>query len=59
VSLDNQRSKMEAYCQLKDLELREVIEDAGISAKSLRRPGVQRVSGLPRRREIDTRVVYK
>jgi site-specific DNA recombinase len=59
VSLDNQKAKIIAYCQLKDLELREVIEDAGISAKNLRRPGVQKVLRLARRREIDAIVVYK
>jgi DNA invertase Pin-like site-specific DNA recombinase len=59
VSLDNQRTKIEVYCLLKDLELREVIEDAGISAKNLRRPGVQRVLNLARRREVDAIVVYK
>ena len=31
VTLDNQKSKIKAYCQLKDLELREVVEDAGIT----------------------------
>jgi site-specific DNA recombinase len=59
VSLDNQKSKIEAHCLLKDLELREVIEDAGISAKNLRRPGVQKVLKPARRREIDAVVVYK
>jgi site-specific DNA recombinase len=59
VSLDNQKFKIEAYCLLKDLELREVIEDAGISAKNLRRPGVQKVLKLARRREVDAIVVYK
>jgi site-specific DNA recombinase len=59
VSLDNQKSKIKAYCQLKDLELREVIEDAGISAKNLRRPGVQKLLKLARRREVDAVVVYK
>ena len=59
VSLDNQKSKIKAYCQLKDLELREVIEDAGISAKNLRRPGVQKVLRLARGKEIDAVVVYK
>ena len=59
VSLENQKSKINAYCQLKDLELREVIEDAGISAKNLRRPGVQKVLRMARRREIDAVVVYK
>jgi site-specific DNA recombinase len=59
VSLDNQKAKIEAYCQLKDLELREIIEDAGISAKNLRRPGVQKVLKLARGKEIDAIVVYK
>ena len=59
VSLENQKSKIETYCQLKDLELREVIEDAGISAKNLRRPGVQKVLKLARGGEVDSIVVYK
>ena len=59
VSLDNQKSKIEAYCQLKDLALREIVEDAGISAKNLRRQGVQKVLRLARRKEIDAVVAYK
>ena len=59
VSLDNQKSKIKAYCELKDLELREIVEDAGISAKNLRRPGVKKVLRLARRKEIDAVVVYK
>jgi DNA invertase Pin-like site-specific DNA recombinase len=59
VSLDSQRSKIQAYCHLKDLTLREIIEDAGISAKNLRRPGAQKVLKLARRKEIDAVVVYK
>jgi hypothetical protein len=35
VSLDNQKSKIIAYAQLKDLTILEIIEDAGISAKNL------------------------
>jgi site-specific DNA recombinase len=57
VSLDNQRSKITAYCQLKDLDLSEIVEDAGISAKNLRRPGVQKVLRLARRTEVDAVVV--
>jgi site-specific DNA recombinase len=59
VSLENQRSKIEAYCQLKELDLSEIIEDAGISAKNLKRPGVQKVLKLARKREVDAIVVYK
>jgi DNA invertase Pin-like site-specific DNA recombinase len=59
VSLDNQKAKIEAYCHLKDLELTEVVEDAGISAKNLRRPGVQKVLRMARKKQVDAIVVYK
>ena len=59
VSLDNQKAKIEAYCQLKDLELLEIIEDAGISAKNLKRPGVQKVLRMARKKQVDAIVVYK
>ena len=59
VSLDNQKSKIEAYCQLKDLELSEIVEDAGISAKNLKRPGVQKVLRMARKKKVDAIVVYK
>jgi len=42
VSLDAQRAKLKAYAQLSELDLAEVIVDAGYSAKSLDRPGLQR-----------------
>jgi DNA invertase Pin-like site-specific DNA recombinase len=59
VSLDNQKAKIKAYCELKDLDLAEIVEDAGISAKNLKRPGVQKVLKLARKREVDAIVVYK
>ena len=37
ISLENQRAKIEAYCSLSDLELIEVIEDAGKSGKDMKR----------------------
>ena len=39
VSLEAQRAKVEAYAALYDLQLVEVIVDAGLSAKTLDRPG--------------------
>ncbi|MBK6462972.1 MAG: recombinase family protein [Myxococcales bacterium] len=42
VSLEAQREKLKAYAIALDLELVEIIEDAGYSAKSLKRPGLQR-----------------
>jgi site-specific DNA recombinase len=59
ISLDNQRAKIKAYCQLKDLDLVDIIEDAGISAKNLNRPGAQRVISLSRNKKVDAVVVYK
>jgi DNA invertase Pin-like site-specific DNA recombinase len=46
VSLDAQRAKVEAYAQLYDLQLVEVIVDAGHSAKTLERPGLTRALGM-------------
>jgi DNA invertase Pin-like site-specific DNA recombinase len=40
-SLDAQKAKLEAYANLYDLELLRVIVDAGVSAKSLNRLGLQ------------------
>ena len=42
LSLGAQREKLIAYASLYDLNLIEIIEDAGESAKSLKRPGLQR-----------------
>lgn len=41
VSLEAQREKLKAYAVALDLELVAIVEDAGYSAKSLRRPGLQ------------------
>lgn len=59
VSLDNQEAKIRAYAELKDLELSEVIKDAGISAKNLNRPGAQRVLKLARQKKVGAVIVYK
>ena len=42
VSLDAQRTKLAAYCVAMDLELVGIEADEGVSAKTLRRPGLQR-----------------
>jgi DNA invertase Pin-like site-specific DNA recombinase len=59
VSLDNQRAKIRTYCELKDFELVEIIEDAGISAKNLKRPGAQKVLEMARKKDVEAVVVYK
>jgi site-specific DNA recombinase len=59
LSLAGQEEKIRQYCKLKDLNLIEVVEDAGISAKNLKRIGVQRVLGMASRKEFDALVIYK
>jgi DNA invertase Pin-like site-specific DNA recombinase len=46
VSLDAQRAKVKAYAELYDLESADMIVDAGESAKSLDRPGLQRALAM-------------
>src|SRR5262245_9845331 len=59
VSLSAQAEKVRAYCALYDLTLLEVVEDAGASAKTLERPGLQRALSALRRGEADGVVVAK
>jgi site-specific DNA recombinase len=59
VSLDAQRAKLTAYASLFDLEVVEVIEDAGESAKSLRRPGLQRALDMLKSGKADGIAVAK
>lgn len=59
VSLDAQRAKVEAYAQLYDLDLVEVIVDAGVSAKTLDRPGLARALDMIRRGEAEALLCVK
>ncbi|MDB5349207.1 MAG: site-specific recombinase for integration and excision [Planctomycetota bacterium] len=59
VSLAAQESKVRAYASLHDLEMVEVIVDAGESAKSLKRPGLQRALAMLKRGEVAGLVVAK
>jgi site-specific DNA recombinase len=60
ISLSMQRSKITAYCALEELELVDIIEDAGISGCSIRnRPGVQQVLQMVRDQKIDAVVIFK
>lgn len=49
VSLELQRTKVEAWAQLHDAELLDVVGDEGLSAKSINRPGLQRAVELAKR----------
>lgn len=59
VSLDNQEEKIRAYTQFQDLELVEVIREAGKSGKNLEREGIKRLIDLCKNRSISHIVVYK
>ena len=59
ISLDAQRAKIAAYALTKDLELVGIIEDAGKSAKDLKRPGVQKILTMARRKEVDAVIIVK
>lgn len=59
VSLAAQTEKLKAYCALYDLELVEVVEDAGVSGKTLNRPGISRALEMLRRKQVGGLVVVK
>ncbi|MDP2342678.1 MAG: recombinase family protein [Deltaproteobacteria bacterium] len=59
LSLELQEAKLQAYCELYDLNLVEVIVDKAVSAKTLDREGLSRVRGMITRKEISGVVVVK
>lgn len=59
LSLASQVEKVRAYASLYDLELVEVIQDAGGSARTLHRPGLQHALSLLRKRAVAGVVVVK
>lgn len=59
VSLEAQRAKVTAYAELYDLDLVDIIVDAGESAKSLDRPGLTRALAALRSGRADALLVVK
>lgn len=59
VSLEAQTAKVRAMADVQDAHLLEVITDAGVSAKTLQRPGLARVLALVRARAVDMVIVAK
>lgn len=59
ISLDNQKAKIKGYCDLNDLDLVTIIEDAGKSGKNLSRDGIETILYKIKRKEIDAVIVYK
>lgn len=58
-SLEAQKAKVEAYAALYELELVEVVIDAGASAKSLSRPGLVRALAMLKSGEAEALLVVK
>jgi site-specific DNA recombinase len=59
VSLEAQQAKIRAYSELYGLELVEVIVEAGLSAKTLDRPGLGRALGMLKAGEAEALLVVK
>jgi site-specific DNA recombinase len=59
LSLEVQRAKIEGYAALYDVELVAVEVDAGASARTLDRPGLQRALTMLRRGEAEALLVVK
>ncbi|MGO9569673.1 MAG: recombinase family protein [Desulfomonilaceae bacterium] len=60
ISLDMQRAKIEAYASLEEMELVEIVEDAGLSGCSIKhRPGLQRVLVMIQQKQVQAVVIYK
>ena len=59
LGLADQEMKIRGYCSIYDLELVDVIIDAGASAKSLKRDGIQNVISLVQSDAVDGVIVAK
>lgn len=59
VSLEAQEAKIRAMAAVQDLEISEFVVDGGESAKSLNRPGMERLLALVDRGEVRTVIIAK
>lgn len=59
LSLEAQQAKIRAYAELYGLELVETVLDAGLSAKSLKRPGLARALAMLKSGEAEALLVVK
>lgn len=59
LSLAHQEAKIKAYCDALDINLVDVISDAGFSAKTLNRPGMTEVINQIKNKSVDAVVILK
>ncbi len=59
ISIDAQSEKLRQYADLHDINLVDIIVDAGASAKSLKRPGLDSALAMLQSGEADALLIYK
>ena len=59
VSLSAQEEKIRSYALVYDLEITELIKDAGFSAKNMNRPGIKNLISLMQKKTIEAVIVSK
>jgi len=59
ISLDNQASKIKAYCDSQDWELVKVFSDEGFSGKDMKREGLRKLLSFLEADHVNVVVVYK
>ena len=59
VSLDAQEARLRAYCTYQGHEIVDVIADEGVSAKNLKRPGIQRALKMLAAKDADAILVTR
>ncbi|GAG72435.1 unnamed protein product [marine sediment metagenome] len=59
ISLDNQTSKIKAYCESQDWQLVKVFSDEGSSGKDMKREGLKNLVSFLEADHVDVVVVYK
>jgi site-specific DNA recombinase len=59
VSLEAQEAKLRAYAELYDIQIVDTIVDAGASAKTLERPGLDKARGMLRGKKAEALLVVK
>lgn len=59
LGIDAQRERIAAYCTARGWTLAGMVEDVGVSARTLERPGMQRVLGMMHARTVDAVVALK
>lgn len=58
-SIDEQKAKLESYCDIKDWNIYEIYTDGGFSGSNTERPALEQLIRDAERKKFDTVLVYK